>query len=250
MPVSAYGTYQVIPAAGGAWHVYAGGRRVFVKAHAAAPAPAPAAAPAPTQQQAVQTYQQAPAEFAPDAQYYAEQAQRLFQKNQQLASFDTAHTRDTTQLSEALRQMREQQPLQEGQATVGANKAGLFYGSALGNQLGQIAKTYAQRQSQAQTTYQQAEDARAAARAALEQGYTLDDAAARAAAVDRQIGRDQSAADAGALVAETPTAPTTVAAIQPPAAPKIKLPAVRAPRVVRSVRQPTIRAPARKPRRR
>jgi hypothetical protein len=202
MPVSAYGTYQVVPATGGAWHVYANGRRVFVKAQAAAPAAAPAAAQ-PTQQQAVQTYQQAPGDLAPDAQYYAEQAQRLFQKNQQIASFDTAHTRDTTQLSEALRQMRAQQPLDQGKAQVGASKAGLFYGSALGNQLGQIAKTYTQRQSQAQTSYQQAEDARTAARAALEQGYTLDDAAARAAAADRQIGRDQSAADAGALVAET-----------------------------------------------
>jgi hypothetical protein len=244
VPVSAYGTYQVVNAPGGAWHVYPGGRRVFVKAHTAAPAaPAP-----PTQQQAVQSYQQAPAEFAPDAQYYADAAQRLFQKNQQLASFDTAHTRDTTQLSEALRQMREQQPLQQGQAQAGANKAGLFYSTALGNQLGSIAKTFAQRQSQAQTSYQQAEDARTAARAALEQGYTLDDAAARAAAADRQIGRDTSAADAGALVAETPTAPTTVAAVRPPA-PAVRRPAA-APRVVRSVRQPTTRAPARRPRRR
>jgi hypothetical protein len=243
MPTSAYGTYQVVPAPGGAWHVYSNGRRVFVKASAAPAAAQPAV---PTQQQAVQTYQQAPGELAPDAQYYAEQAQRLFQKNQQLATFDTAHTRDTTQLSEALRQMREQQPLDQGKAQVGASKAGLFYGTALGNQLGQIAKTYAQRQSQAQTSYQQAEDARTAARAALEQGYTLDDAAARAAAADRQIGRDQSAADAGALVAETPAAPTTVAAVRAPTAPKVKLPTT--PRVVRSVRQPTTKA--RRPRRR
>src|SRR3954468_17213769 len=125
MPVSAYGTYQVVPAAGGAWHVYSNGRRVFVKAQAAAPAPAapaPAAAPdppAPTQQQAVADYQAAPAAPVPDAQYYAEQAQKLFQKQQQLQSFDTAHTRDTTQLSEALRQMREQQPLDQGKASVG-----------------------------------------------------------------------------------------------------------------------------------
>jgi hypothetical protein len=229
MPVSQYGTYQVINAPGGAWHVYSDGRRVFVKA-SAAPAPAPG-----PQQQAVADYQQAPAAYAPDAQYYAEQAQRLFQKNQQLASFDTAHTRDTTQLNEALRQMREQQPLDQGKAQVGANKAGLFYSTALGNQLGSIAKTYAQRQ------------ARAAARAALEQGYTLDDAAAQAAAADRQIGRDTSAADAGALVAETPTAPTTVAAVRAPAAPTVRLPSV-APRVVRTVRQPTTRA--RRPRRR
>jgi hypothetical protein len=241
MPVSQYGTYQVINAPGGAWHVYSDGRRVFVKA-SAAPAPAPG-----PQQQAVADYQQAPAAYAPDAQYYAEQAQRLFQKNQQLASFDTAHTRDTTQLNEALRQMREQQPLDQGKAQVGANKAGLFYSTALGNQLGSIAKTYAQRQSQAQTQYAQAEQARAAARAALEQGYTLDDAAAQAAAADRQIGRDTSAADAGALVAETPTAPTTVAAVRAPAAPTVRLPSV-APRVVRTVRQPTTRA--RRPRRR
>jgi hypothetical protein len=243
MPVSQFGTYQVIPATGGAWHVYANGRRVFVKASGtpAAPAPGP-------QQQAVADYQQAPASYAPDAQYYADAAQRLFQKNQQLASFDTAHTRDTTQLNEALRQMRAQQPLDEGKASVGASKAGLFYSTALGNQLGSIAKTYAQRQSTAQTQYAQAEQARAAARAALEQGYTLDDAAARAAAIDRQIGRDTSAADTGALVAETPVAPTTVAAVRAPvAAPKIKLPTA-APRVVRSVRQPTTRA--RRPRRR
>src|SRR3954464_3244790 len=113
MPVSQYGTYQVIPAAGGAYHVYANGRKVFVKA-SAAPAPGP-------QQQAVQTYQQAPGELAPDAQYYAEQSQRLFNKQQQLGQFATAHTRDQTQLQEALRQMGAQQPLDEGKASVGAN---------------------------------------------------------------------------------------------------------------------------------
>lgn len=242
MPTSQYGTYQVIPATGGAWHVYPGGRRVFVKA-SAAPAPGP-------QQQAVADYQQPPASYAPDAQYYAEKAQRLFQGQQQLGQLDTAHTRDQTQLQEALRQMGAQQPLDEGKAKVGASKAGLFYGSALGNQLGSIAQTYAQRRSSAQSTYAQAETARAAARAAIQQGYTLDDAAAQAAAADRQIGRDTTAADAGSLVAETPTAPTTVAAVRAaagPTAPKVRLPSV-APRVVSVRRQPTTRA--RKPRRR
>jgi hypothetical protein len=217
---------------------------VFVKA-SAAPAPVPG-----PQQQAVADYQAPPATYTPDAQYYAEQAQRLFQRNQQLASFDTAHTRDTTQLNEALRQMREQQPLDQGKAKVGASKAGLFYSTALGNQLGSIAKTYAQRQSQAQTQYAQAEQARAAARAALQQGYTLDDAAARAAAIDRQIGRDTSAADAGALVAETSNAPTTVGQVKDPALAQMVAPrrVATLPRVTAVRRQPTTRA--RRPRRR
>jgi hypothetical protein len=219
--------YQVIPATGGAWHVYPGGRKVFVRA-TARPAPQPAA-------QAPQAAQP-PGQFTPDAQYYADQAQRLFQNNQQLASFDTAHTRDQTQLQEALRQMAVQQPRDEQTTRVNANTQGLFYSTTLGNRLSDVAKTYAQRQSQAQSAYQQAEDARTAARAALQQGYTLDDAAARAAAADRQIGRDQSAADAGALVAEPQTVPTVTA------------PRVALPRVARTVRQPTVRT--RRPRRR
>lgn len=258
--VSPHGyTYQVVPAPGGVWHVWPNGQRTFVPAKP--PAPKPPAAPSPaapvSQPQAVQTYEQSPGELSPDAEYYTGAAQREFQRQQNLAANQAQGSTNVQTRDRALQQMGVQQPLDERQTQVNANRSGLYYSTTLGNQLGALAATYAQRRTQAQQSYDAAEQARVAARTAIEQGYSLDDAAARAAAADRQIQRDQSAADAGALVAATPQiAAQSVQLARPKAVPKPKLvkpkaparPRVVVPRVVARRAQPV--TVVRKPRRR
>lgn len=250
--IPASGGYQVVPAAGGAWHVYANGRRVFVKASGAAPAPAaaaPEAPPAPDLTPAPAAPEAAPVPklreaYSPDAQYFVGQAQRLLRKQQALGSNEQQGVRNKNAYDEALRQMRLQQPQDEQASRLNANRQGLFYSSTLGNQLGDIARTYAERRSKTQGSFDESERARVAARSAIEQGYTVDDAAEYAASIDRQISRDTGAADVGALVNETPV--QTVGDFAAPAAPAparvaASAPAA-APRVVNVRRQPTTRA--------
>lgn len=186
---------QVIPAAGGSWHVYPNGRRVFVKARGAtATTGVPAAPGAPVDS--------GPAQFSPDSQYFQWDAAALAKKQTDLAENDQQGVTNQTTYQTALRKLKEQQPVDESAASSGANRSGLFYSSNLGNKLGDIAKSYVERRGQTQASFDQSERARAAARAAIEAGYGVDQAAQYAASLDRQLGRDQSAADAGALVAE------------------------------------------------
>jgi hypothetical protein len=187
---------QVVPAQGGAWHVYPNGRRVFVKARGStgvATTPgSPAQAPDPG------------GTLSPDSQFFQWDAAALAKKQTDLAENDQQGAVNQTTLQTALRRLKEQQPVDESNQQSASNRQGLFYSSNLGNRLGDIAKSYVQQRSQAQTSFDQSERARQAARAAIEAGYGVDQAAQYAAAADRQISRDQTAADAGALVGEQP----------------------------------------------
>jgi hypothetical protein len=200
---------QVIPAQGGAWHVYPNGRRVFVKARGTTGQVTTPGTPAgPADQGGTLT---------PDSQYFQWDASALAKKQADLAGNENEGVTNRATLQSALARLKAQQPVDESNASSAANRQGLFYSTNLGNRLGDIAKSYVQQQSQAQTSYDQSERARLAARAAIEAGYGVDQAAQMAAAADRQVSRDTSAADAGALVAQpdpgTPaaTAPTFAA---------------------------------------
>lgn len=211
---------QVIPAQGGAWHVYPNGRRVFVKARGSTGAVQTPGAPATGGQDQGGT-------LTPDSQYFQWDAAALAKKQTDLAENDQQGTTNQASLQTTLRKLREQQPVDESNQTSASNRQGLFYSTNLGNKLGDIAKTYVDRQGQAQSSYDQSERARLAARAAIEAGYGVDQAAQYASAADRQIGRDQTAADAGALVAEgspgTPAATSSVSTAAPNVAYKTKV---------------------------
>jgi hypothetical protein len=186
---------QVVPAAGGAWHIYPNGRRVFVRARgstATAVTPGSQAAP------------DAGGTLTPDSQFFQWDASAIAKKQADLAENAQQGVVNQTTYQSALKRLKEQQPLDESNQQSASNRQGLFYSTNLGNKLGDIAKSYVERRSQTQQTFDQAERARAAARAAIEAGYGVDQAAQYAAAADRQISRDQSAADSGALVAEQP----------------------------------------------
>jgi hypothetical protein len=210
-------TYRVQKVTGGEYHIWPNGMRTFV-ATPTAPARPPAAAAAqkaaaaqaaaaqnfqPTAQDTQQAYSGS-ATFAPDATFYSDQAQRLFKKNQALQQNERQGVENQLGLTTAVETVRRNQPLQEHQATAGANAQGLFYSTTLGNQLGIIRASAVQQEGSANARFAEAERARLAARQAIEAGYGLDDASAMAAAADRQIQRDTTAADAGYLVPDTP----------------------------------------------
>jgi hypothetical protein len=191
---------QVVPAQGGAWHIYPNGRRVFVKARGAtgvATTPGTPGGPADSG-----------GTLTPDSQFFQWDASALAKKQTDLAENDQQGAVNRTTYDTAMRKLREQQPVDESNQTSASNRQGLFYSSNLGNKLGDIAKSYVERRGQTQASFDQSERARQAARAAIEAGYGVDQAAQYAAAADRQISRDQSAADAGALVGEQPPATT------------------------------------------
>jgi hypothetical protein len=203
---------QVIPAQGGAWHVYPNGRRVFVKARGATGQVTTPGTPAgPTAQGGTLT---------PDSQYFQWDAGALAKKQADLAGNENEGVTNRATFQSALQRLKAQQPIDQSNASSAANRQGLFYSSNLGNKLGDIAKSYVQQQGQAQTSFAQSERARLAARAAIEAGYGVDQAAQMAAAADRQINRDTTAADAGALVSQqdpgtAPTSASTFAPAQP-----------------------------------
>jgi hypothetical protein len=200
--------YRVVNAPGGSWHVYQNGQpRVFVPAArpkppaagvrmggsaAAAPPAAPRAAPA-----AAPTAPQSP--YAPDAQYYADSAQDEFSRQGKLGDLGQQSAYDATDLQEALRRMRDQQPRDVQHTQEAAAKQGLFYSSRTGEQVGDVNASYARQESDAQQAYDRREAGRQAARTALEQGKSVDEAARLAESIDRQVTRDTTAADAGVL---------------------------------------------------
>src|SRR5205823_1679552 len=108
-----------------------------------------------------------------------------------------------------------------------------------------------ERRADQRSSYDTAENARLAARGAISAGYTVDEAAERAAAADRQIGTDTTAADNNALVpnpdaasAAAPAVPTTATTVRPPA---VRRPRAPVSRVVQSVAPTGMGAPTRAP---
>jgi hypothetical protein len=155
------------------------------------------------------------AQFAPDAQYLAQAAQAQFQRQTQLNQIEAEHQSALGSYAEGQRRLMEGVPQQRQDVKEGAAKAGLFYSGQLGKRLGDLETQIARSRADAQSQFNTDERARQAARATILQGGTLDDAAMKAEAVQRQIERDRAAASANQL------APTPVPA-RPGTKPKPK----------------------------
>jgi hypothetical protein len=183
-------TFVVQPTTGGVFHVYGNGQRIFVATSAVTPASGSAASQAAASQ---------PTDPR-DAQYYADSAQNVFDRNQKLSQLSSESTTDTTDHQEALRRLLERQGKDVLSTQESFNKQGLFYSGKLGEAQGNVNQSYARQQGDSELDYQRREAARQAARTALEQGASVDDASRLAEAIGRQVTRDTAAADAGALV--------------------------------------------------
>lgn len=167
----------------------------------AAPATAPAAA--------AET-----APFTGDSEYFADLALKRFARGQKGAELAQAEAYDRDDFAEALRRRAERQPRDIQQARQQANRSGLLFSGTLARNEEDINTSHLRAGADAQLTLDRRRAAREAARAALEQGAPLEEAALFAEAVDRQIERDQGAADAGILAppAAADVPPKTLAA--------------------------------------
>jgi hypothetical protein len=150
--------------------------------------------------------------FAGDSQYFADLARRNFEVSRQQAELRQQSAYDRTDLQEALRRMALKQTDDRQSTKEGANKQGLFFSGHLGKSLGDLDTAYARQQGDAQQGFDRREAARQAASAALDQGYSLDQAAGLAASADRKVQSDNEAALAGYLAPEPTPAQKPVAA--------------------------------------
>jgi hypothetical protein len=155
------------------------------------PAPQAAAPGAPARTQA---------QFAPDAQYLAEAAQRQFGRTTSLDQLTAEDDAQRNQTQEAIRRLMEDATTQRQSTTEGAAKQGLFYSGQLGKRLGDLESQLARQRADVQSQYDNGARARAVARQAILSGAPLEEAAGLAAAAERQVGRDTDAANARQLV--------------------------------------------------
>ena len=239
---------HVQPAPGGSYHVYPDGRKVFVRHSAAVPsytppyihpmsageattppyihplsgqggtganASAAAAQPAAPAAPAASGQAADPSGFTPDSTYLLSQAAKTSALNNSLAANDAQGQTNQATFTEALRRLQAQQPLDEQSQREAANRQGLFYSGYLGSQLGKVATSYAQKRADAQASFQNQENARLAARAALQQGFTVDQAADMAAAVDRETTSDATAAGNDQLTTDPTTGAPTLSVGRP-----------------------------------
>jgi hypothetical protein len=173
---------------------------------------APAAPGAPPNASPPGQPQESGATFAPDAEYLATAAQRQFERTQALQGLTTQGSTDKSDTQEAIRRLTAAAPEQRQGIKQSANKAGLFYSGQLGKQQDAFEADLTQRQGDINTDYQRREDARAAARTAIEQGAPLEEAASMAEAAGRQVNRDSIAADNYMLAPPPAAAAPTVQA--------------------------------------
>jgi hypothetical protein len=178
--------YQVVNAPGGSFHVQPDGQKRYVPA-------------GPPKVRDLMVGQK-PAPPSPlDAQYFTDVAQQRFRAQQQLNQLGTQSAYARTDFQEGLRRQAQQQG-QDIQATrENAAREGLFYSGQLGKREGDVNTQYARRTGDLRLNFDRGEAARQAARRALAAGASIDEAAAEAAAVDRQLQRDAQAAADGIL---------------------------------------------------
>jgi hypothetical protein len=138
-----------------------------------------------------------------DSTYFTRLAAARLERQNKMTDLQTEDQSDLTGHQESLRRFREQLPRQEEQATEDANRAGLLYSGHLGKGLGDIRTQAIRQETDMQIGFDNRQRARAAARKALADGGTLEDAAMAAEAVDRAINRDSDAALSRSLVSES-----------------------------------------------
>jgi hypothetical protein len=183
-----------------AWHTVPnpyGGSGMFEGVQVTPP-PASVAAPPPAPA--------APSPFGGDSSYFASLAQDTFDRQNKLNDLTTQEGYDKTDLAEALRRRAEQHPKDVQSTNESYNRSGLLFSGKRGEAQSDLETQYTRQNTDDQTAFDRRQAARAAARAAIEQGQPIAQAALYAQSVDRQVGTAQAAADTGAL-APPPPAP-------------------------------------------
>jgi hypothetical protein len=144
--------------------------------------------------------------FQGDSSYFAQLGQDTFDRQNKLNDLTTQEGYDKTDLAEALRRRAEQHPKDVQSTNESYNRSGLLFSGKRGEAQSDLETQYTRQNTDDQTAFDRRQAARAAARAAIEQGQPIAQAALYAQSVDRQVGTAQAAADTGAL-APPPPAP-------------------------------------------
>jgi hypothetical protein len=134
-----------------------------------------------------------------DSSYWAEIARQKWAREGKMGEITQQNSYAQADYKEALKRALEPKGQDEERAREQANEAGLFYSGQLGKRQGEIGSHYARVEGDMTQAEQRRQAAFEAAKRAIEEGATYEEAAAEAAAVDRQAGRDLGAADQGAL---------------------------------------------------
>lgn len=255
--------YSVQKATGGVWHNYSDGRRVFVKASQAANQPAQAAAASQSAASAAAASAAAAPPDPRDSQYFADSAADLKQRTDRINGLVAEDAGDETNYREALRRFREQQPRQLRANLVNSNRQGLAESTVRSEEDADIITNNQRQETDMVGARAERAAARRAAREALEQGASIEEAARLAEAADRKINYYEDRANENSLV----TNPADPAQQQAPPKPANRLAPARAPqknfktvvkggRVLRyygtgkNTRKVDVRAATKRPRRR
>jgi hypothetical protein len=213
-------TFQTIPAPGGSYHVYPNGKKVFVKAGQAPPA-AEAVAALPDQSPTDAASAAAPTPWVPDAAYYETVAAAQQRRDQLMAENQATGERNATTRTAALQSLSAQQPRDTQTLQESRNKQGLYYSGRLGQDMSDLAASYATKRSGVETSFADAERQRLSQQNALQADFANTEREARYGSVSRAVTADTQAADAGILAPTTVTQdPTVAAATNIAAAPK------------------------------
>ena len=174
--------------------------------HPATPSGKPVAAPS-----AAPPGQTPPAPGPPpgpqlDSTYYADVASRTANTNDKIAGLQEQGQMGLTALQNQLSSLRQQQPIKEEQTQEKYNNQGLLYSGHLGQALGQLGQSFADKQAGLNMNFQRQQGSRQAEIKALQDaltGYIGGEAAASAARATQATSNDPNAGNAGASPAST-----------------------------------------------
>jgi hypothetical protein len=121
-----------------------------------------------------------------DEQYWRDMSRLMFDKNAQISSLNTEQTYADTGYTRQMADLQNREYWDSLAQKQASNRAGAFYSTASEEDAGRLRYGYAQQRLQAGGQYSTDSQTRTLQKAALEQGYTLDEADALASAVDRQ----------------------------------------------------------------
>lgn len=159
-----------------------------------------------------------------DSAYWAALVRAQSQRDQAITDLRAGQANQNIDLTEGLRRLQMQRPVDEQAARLAANREGRLLSSTLGSQLGDIATGYTRREGDVRLAYDRDKADRTRRISALEATYGLDETDALLGAIGRALGRDANLAGQGAL--PVAAAPAVAAA---PVSPQVSPPKTSKP---------------------
>lgn len=166
---------------------------------------------------AFSSYQPAPGVPDPrDDQYWRDTSRLYFDRSTQEQQLNVQDTYSRTAYEQALESRARQHPRDTLATNIGANRAGNLTSSVHQQDLGDLEQNYFTDNTDQERQYQQEQSSRNLMRSALQQGYTIDEAAQLAASVERQSQNELNQSIPPGVAQVNPTVGPPPAAQYPP----------------------------------